>query len=128
MNKTACPFCSSKDQVQHESEYAVAIPDKYPVTQYHILIVPKRHVASFFDMTPKEHADCISLLTVIKDKLSRLDLSITGFNVGVNDGKDAGQTVMHCHIHLIPRRTGDTDDPVGGIRNVMPGKGNYLRL
>ncbi|HEX5358936.1 MAG TPA: HIT family protein [Candidatus Nitrosotalea sp.] len=128
MNAKPCHFCSLQDQIRYETEYVVAILDKYPVTQYHTLIIPKRHIASFFSMTMEEHADCVSLLNVIKDTLSKLDSSITGFNIGVNDGNDAGQTVMHCHIHLIPRRKGDTDDPVGGLRNVMPGKGNYLNL
>jgi len=128
MNSKPCHFCSLQDQIRYETEYLVAILDKYPVTQYHTLIIPKRHIASFFSMTMEEHADCVFLLNVIKDTLSKLDSSITGFNIGVNDGNDAGQTVMHCHIHLIPRRKGDTDDPEGGIRNVMPGKGNYLNL
>lgn len=116
------------EDIQYEATHAFAIFDKYPVTRNHTLIIPKRHVASLFNMTLKEIADCFSLLKVMKNTLSKLDPSITGFNVGVNVGKDAGQTVMHCHIHLIPRRKGDLDDPVGGIRNVIPGKGDYFNL
>ena len=97
MNSKPCHFCSLQDQIRYETEYLVAILDKYPVTQYHTLIIPKRHIASFFSMTMEEHADCVFLLNVIKDTLSKLDSSITGFNIGVNDGNDAGQTVMHCH-------------------------------
>lgn len=111
--------------IQYETDTALAILDKYPVTKYHTLIIPKRHVESYFELTDVEHMDCINLINVVKIVLNKLDESITGFNIGVNIGKDAGQTIFHCHIHLIPRRREDVSDPEGGIRNLIPGKGKY---
>lgn len=125
MDKHNCPFCSLYDQIQYETENVVAIPDKYPVTKYHTLIIPKRHVESYFEMTDLEHMDCINLINAIKVILCKLDETITGFNVGTNIGEDAGQTVFHCHIHLIPRRKGDTENPKGGVRRVIPDKADW---
>lgn len=127
MNESACPFCSIDDQIQYETKNALAILDKYPVTRYHTLIIPKRHVDSFFNMNLDEYSDCIYLMKVVKSTLSKLDPTISGFNMGVNDGYDAGQTVNHCHIHLIPRRSGDVPDPRGGIRHIIPEKGFYQK-
>jgi len=124
----SCPFCSIRDQIQYETENVIAIPDKYPVTKYHTLIIPKRHVASYFEMTDSEHMDCINLITAIQVVLYKLDDRITGFNVGTNIGTDAGQTVHHCHIHLIPRRKGDTENPRGGVRAVIPTKADWQAL
>lgn len=120
-----CLFCSFQDQIQYETEHVIAIPDKYPITKYHTLIIPKRHVESYFEMTDLEHMDCINLINTIKIILCKLDETITGFNVGSNIGEDAGQTISHCHIHLIPRRKGDTENPRGGIRAVIPDKANW---
>lgn len=125
MNGGSCRFCSITNEAQYETDTAFAVLDKYPVTKYHTLVIPKRHVESYFDLTAQEHMDCIDLLSVIKVTLGKLDETITGFNVGINIGKDAGQTVFHCHIHLIPRRKGDTENPRGGIRRVISRKGDW---
>ena len=121
----SCLFCHLDDQIQYETENAVVVFDKYPVTRYHTLIIPKRHVESYFELTDYEHMDCVNLINVIKVILCKLDETITGFNVGSNIGEDAGQTISHCHIHLIPRRKGDTKNPRGGIRAVIPDKANW---
>jgi len=121
----SCPFCYLDDQIQYETENVIAVPDKYPVTKYHTLIIPKRHVESYFEMTDSEHMDCINLINAIKVILCKLDETITGFNVGSNIGEDAGQTVSHCHIHLIPRRKGDAKNPRGGVRAVIPQKADW---
>jgi len=105
---------------------AFAIYDKYPVTEFHSLIIPKRHCDTYFDLTQAEINSINSLLQELKNLLDSKDSAIEGYNIGINNGKSAGQTIMHCHIHLIPRRSGDVINPVGGIRNVIAGKGNYL--
>jgi len=123
-NKT-CPFCDNDDKKILETKNAFVISDKYPVTKNHALIIPKRHVESYFDLTPEEYIDCIVLIKTSKKTLCELDKTISGFNIGVNDGADAGQTISHCHIHLIPRRKGDVKEPAGGVRHIIPGKGFY---
>ena len=120
-----CTFCKIGDTKLFETKNALVIFDKFPVTKNHSLIIPKRHVESFFDLTPEEYADCMVLIKTTKETLSKLDESISAFNIGVNVGQDAGQTVSHCHIHLIPRRKGDIEKPDGGVRNIIPGKGSY---
>ena len=80
----------------------LAIRDKYPVTDYHTLVIPKRHVKDFFTMTSRERRDAETLILILKDEIQRNDSSVTGFNIGVNCGESAGQTIMHAHIHLIP--------------------------
>lgn len=127
-NNKSCHFCKIKEDIQYETESAFAILDKYPVTKYHTLIIPKRHVESYFELTDVEHMDCINLINVIKATLNKLDGTITGFNIGVNIGKDAGQSVFHCHIHLIPRRKNDAENPRGGIRRVIVKKGDWQKL
>jgi len=122
---TACPFCNTTIEINIETKNVIAVLDKYPVTKFHTLLVPKRHVSSFFKLTIEEQQDCLLLLQTIKESLSKSDNTISGFNVGINDGKDAGQTIPHCHIHLIPRRKGDVKNPRGGVRHVIPDKGNY---
>ena len=89
------------------------------------LFIPKRHVQSFFDLNSKEKEAIFELLELEREKLIQQDNLITGFNIGINDGSDAGQTVMHCHVHLIPRRNGDMIDPRGGVRGVIPEKQSY---
>lgn len=121
----SCKFCNIQEDIQCETESVIAILDKFPVTKYHTLIIPKRHVKSYFDLTDTEHVDCINLISAIQAILSKLDDTITGYNVGINIGEDAGQTVFHCHIHLIPRRKGDTDNPKGGVRGVIPNKSDW---
>lgn len=124
--KTGCIFCSH-DEVVAENKLAQAFYDKYPVTKGHLLIVPKRHVNGYFDLYQPELNAMNRLMRGLREKLMQEDPSITGFNVGTNDGVDAGQTVMHCHLHLIPRREGDAEDPTGGVRGVIPGKQNYQK-
>lgn len=120
-----CPFCKQEDSSKESNMLAFSTKDSYPVTKDHMLICPRRHVKSFFEMIPAEKNQCLELLERLKIIISENDKTVTGFNVGINDGTDAGQTVFHCHIHLIPRRKGDVADPTGGIRNVIAGKGKY---
>jgi len=119
-----CIFCKA-DKTIAANGLAFAVYDKYPVTKMHALIIPKRHAETFFDLIPAEKNHCLQLIDIVKSKIQEKDKSVTGFNVGFNSGEDSGQTVMHCHIHVIPRRKGDANDPTGGIRNVIPGKGKY---
>ena len=114
-----------KERVLYENELAVAIRDAFPVTPLHTLVIPKRHVPEMFDLSRPESNACNQLLVKAKHDLNAADPEVRGFNVGINNGEAAGQTVQHCHIHLIPRRGGDVSNPVGGIRNVIPGKGPY---
>jgi diadenosine tetraphosphate (Ap4A) HIT family hydrolase len=126
--ETRCPFCEMpKDRVLAENELAYAVRDAFPVTPLHTLVIPKRHAPGYFALGRPELNACHRLLEREREAISQADASVEGFNVGVNDGKTAGQTVFHCHIHLIPRREGDTEDPTGGVRNVIPGKGTYRR-
>ena len=120
-----CTFCKIGDTKLFETKNALVIFDKFPVTKNHSLIIPKRHVESFFDLSSDEYADSLLSINVSKKILCDLDKTISAFNIGINDGTDAGQTISHCHIHLIPRRKGDVRDPAGGIRNIIPEKGSY---
>jgi len=99
--------------------------DNYPVTTGHTLIIPIRHIASFQEMSKEEWTAVHELAVLLTAELQKNDPSIEGFNLGINDGETAGQTIPHAHIHLIPRRRGDVENPRGGIRHVIPGKGNY---
>ena len=122
---TPCPFCSfAVDRLVLESEFAVVIRDGFPVSPGHTLIIPRRHVASFFEITDTERADLMALLAAARDELERQS-NPAGYNVGINDGTAAGQTVPHVHIHMIPRYDGDQDDPRGGVRWVLPDKAAY---
>ena len=122
---TPCPFCSlAVERLVLESEGAVVIRDGFPVSPGHTLIIPRRHVASFFEVTDTERADLMSLLAAARADLER-EFRPAGYNIGINDGTAAGQTVAHLHIHLIPRYTGDADDPRGGVRWVLPEKAAY---
>lgn len=105
---------------------AFAVRDRYPVTKGHTLIVPRREVATWFEATPEEQHALLALLDEVKVQLDA-ELHPDGYNVGFNAGPAAGQTVMHLHVHVIPRWTGDMDDPRGGVRHVIPSRGNYLR-
>ena len=104
---------------------AYALWDAFPVTRMHSLIIPSRHAQDYFSLTAEELLACDNLLRKASEMLRSDDSSIEGFNIGVNNGGVAGQTVFHCHFHLIPRRTGDVDDPRGGVRHLIPGKGAY---
>jgi diadenosine tetraphosphate (Ap4A) HIT family hydrolase len=120
-----CPFCSlPAERFVRQSEHAVVLRDGFPVSPGHTLVIPRRHVASFFDVTDAERADLMSLLTAARDDLERR-FSPAGYNIGINDGAAAGQTVPHLHMHLIPRYDGDRDDPRGGVRWVLPDKAAY---
>ncbi|HBQ25470.1 MAG TPA: HIT family protein [Syntrophomonas sp.] len=118
-----CIFCNQEELIL-ENELAWARYDKYPVSPGHILIITKRHVADFFDTTIKERRALNDLLEEAKKKLDQ-EYSPDGYNIGVNCNTAAGQTVMHLHIHLIPRYQGDIDNPRGGVRGVIPDKRIY---
>ena len=123
-----CVFCNlDESRIEIENDLALSFKDLYPVTNGHTLVIPKRKVQSFFDLTEEETAAMFELLYLQKEDLKNKDSSITGFNIGVNDGEDAGQTIMHCHIHLIPRRKNDVVNPQGGVRGVIPSKQHYQR-
>jgi ATP adenylyltransferase len=124
--ENGCLFCSVGDErLIAENELAFAIRDGFPVTELHSLIIPKRHVSDYFELTEEELLACNDLLRIVKEEILARDESVKGFNVGANSGLVAGQSVFHCHIHLIPRREGDVPNPKGGIRHVIPGKGAY---
>ena len=123
-----CIFCNLKRQdIIYENEYASVSYDSYPVSNFHSLIIPKRHIKDFFDLNEKELNACNELIKKIKSKIENDDKLVQGFNLGTNAGRVAGQTIMHCHIHLIPRRKGDVENPQGGVRGVIPLKQHYLR-
>ena len=123
-----CLFCNiSNNDFELENELAFASYDTYPVSKYHALIVPKRHVENYFELNSEEVLACDALLKKLKKKLEIIDGTIEGFNVGSNSGKTAGQSINHCHIHLIPRRSGDVDNPQGGVRSVIASKQHYVR-
>ena len=123
-----CLFCDSKKSgIAHENDLAYASIDSYPVSDHHCLIIPKRHIKDYFDMTNDELIACNDLIQIVKNEILSKDTNVKGFNVGTNAGKIAGQSIMHCHIHLIPRREGDVDNPQGGVRSVIPNKQHYKR-
>ena len=122
---TPCPFCNyPPNTLLGENSSCIGFLDKYPVSLGHTLIVPRRHVVSFFDLTQDERGNMFALLDVIKTQLST-EYNPSGFNIGINDGLAAGQTIMHVHLHLIPRFKNDVEDPRGGIRWVIPSKARY---
>ena len=121
-----CLFCNiQEDRIVHEYKHFYVIRDAFPVTPLHSLIITKRHVVSYFQCSKEEHDEIPMILDTQKTELKILDDSITGFNIGMNIGEDAGQTIFHCHIHIIPRRQGDTSNPRGGVRGVIPDKQKY---
>ena len=127
-----CLFCKIQQpgfekEIIYSNEYFVATRDSYPVTPLHTLIIPKRHFASFFEMNDDEQAAVFSILKQQRDEIMALDSSVTSFNVGTNDGVDAGQSIYHLHIHLFPRRLGDIENPRGGVRGIIPAKQKYER-
>ena len=119
-----CVFCDSVLEVVEQSEYSIALYDKFPVSQGHILIIPKNHYKTYFDLPVEVRNDMLVLLDTMKQKLDT-ELKPSGYNIGINSGASAGQTVFHCHIHLIPRYNGDMDNPDGGVRGVIPEKQKY---
>ena len=123
-----CLFCNTRESgLTDENQLAYVSYDSYPVTDQHCLIIPKRHVKDYFDLTSEEIIACDQLIKKIKKEIEIKDLSVKGFNIGINSGKIAGQSIMHCHIHLIPRREGDVKNPQGGVRSVIPLKQHYIR-
>ena len=123
----ACVFCTDKviDQAVETHGTVFALHDAHPVTPGHHLILPRRHALDYFTMTDQERQDAQDLLRVLRNRLAEQDRTIQGFNVGMNCGESAGQTILHAHIHLIPRRQGDTPKPRGGVRGVVPGRMDY---
>lgn len=123
--EVGCPFCDAWDRMDQENELAFVIDDAHAVTPGHSLIIPHRHVEDYFDLHQSERNAIDRLLRSRRASLISSDDRIEGFNVGVNAGGVAGQTVFHVHVHLIPRRLGDVDDPSGGVRAVIPGRQKY---
>ena len=123
---TDCIFCNLEDHRKiFENDLFVVIWDAYPVTNLHTLLIPKRHVQSYFDLNERELVGLKKLIQEQKNRILQQDGEVTAFNIGINDGLDAGQTILHCHIHLIPRRKGDVENPRGGVRGVIPEKQKY---
>ena len=123
-----CLFCKTKNEdIIEENELAYATFDSYPVSNHHCLIIPKRHVKDYFELNAEEIAACDQLIKKIKNSVENDDNTVKGFNIGINSGEAAGQSIMHCHIHLIPRRQGDVENPQGGVRGVIPSKQHYIR-
>lgn len=123
--KVNCPFCTvPPERIVIERPSAFVIRDAYPVSPGHTLIIPRRHVASFFECSADEQLVLLELLTLARDAIQR-EFQPSGHNIGINDGPAAGQTVPHLHIHLIPRYAGDSPDPRGGVRWVLPEKAAY---
>mgnify|MGYP006078655949 CR=1 FL=1 len=124
--ETNCIFCElGAGRIISENELCIAIKDAFPVTEGHTLVIPKRHVADYFDLHQPERNAIEALLHEQRPLILEQDNSVTGFNVGINAGASAGQTVFHVHVHLIPRRDGDVVDPRGGVRWVIPSKQGY---
>ena len=124
-----CIFCSKKNcKIIKTTKYFFVIRDTaYPVTKHHTLIITNRHIENYFDLTKNEIVELDEVIKQQKKELLNLDKNISGYNIGTNVGKDAGQSIMHCHVHLIPRREGDVENPQGGVRSVIPKKQHYKR-
>ncbi len=128
MDAATCLFCNSNDEAQHNlidsNELAYARWDNFPASKGHAEVIPKRHVASFFDLSSDELQSLYALMktvrSLIKDKYA-----VDEFTIGINEGRAAGRTIDHLHIHIIPRYAGDVENPRGGVRHVIPGKGSY---
>jgi len=124
--EAGCPFCElPEERIVSENELAIWLYDGYPVTAGHSLFIPKRHVSDYFDLFKPERNAIEALIAEAREKLQSDDATITGFNMGANAGTTAGQTVLHAHVHLIPRREGDVKNPKGGVRGVIPAKQQY---
>ena len=121
-----CLFCTDPQGVSLDKKLAFSARDTYGVSPGHTLVIPKRHVASFFDLTPEEVASCMDLINEEK-KIIDEQFNPDGYNIGVNIGSAAGQSIFHVHIHIIPRYKGDVENPQGGVRHVIPKKGHYTR-
>ena len=121
-----CVFCNiPEESIVNDYKHFFIIRDSSPVTSLHSLVIPKRHIVSYFECNKDEYKEIPLVLHTQKTELKLTDGSITGFNIGMNIGEDAGQKILHFHIHIIPRRKGDIDNPKGGIRGVIPDKQKY---
>lgn len=121
-----CPFCElPEDRIVVTRPKCVAVRDLFPVTELHTLVIPRRHVHTYFELGADELSDIHQMTVELRASINLEDPAVTGFNLGWNCGVSAGQTVMHAHLHLIPRRDGDIDDPRGGVRGVIPGRQAY---
>ena len=127
-----CLFCDvqtvDKERIVAENEFAYVIRDGFPITVGHTLLIPKRHTIDYFGLVPAEVSAINQLMLVQRKLLLEQDPTIGGFNISMNCGEIAGQSILHCHVHLIPRRKGDVESPKGGVRHVIPNKGNYKDL
>ncbi|HYD48438.1 MAG TPA: HIT family protein, partial [Terriglobales bacterium] len=125
MNSAACPFCSVEpERIFHAGTRILGLWDGFPVSDGHALLIPKRHVATWFDASIEERSELTEGVSIARDAIGRR-YQPDGFNVGINVGEAAGQTVFHLHVHVIPRYRGDMANPRGGVRHVIPGKGYY---
>ena len=126
MGEDGCIFCGhvAGGELVGEAGLAVAFRAGYPVSPGHVLIVPRRHEPDFFALSPAEHADMLGLLPAVRQRLDA-EFSPDAYNLGVNAGKAAGQTILHAHLHVIPRYVGDVDEPRGGVRWVLPKTARY---
>ena len=121
-----CPFCTlSAERIVYQNSFFLTIKDGYPVTEQHTLIISKHHDLVLSTMSEDQLLLLHEAIKCSKDQISHLDPTVTGFNIGINEGEDAGQTVMHFHCHVIPRRKGDMQNPRGGVRGVIPEKQKY---
>ncbi len=126
MSNSVCPFCRQENlEIIARTPNFFVVYDKTPVTPGHCLIIPFRHFADALELTSDELTEVWGLVQRMRQRLLADDPEITGFNLGFNSGIDAGQTILHVHIHLIPRRHGDVEKPRGGVRGVIPAKQNY---
>lgn len=119
-----CIFCEPKREILAQNTHAIAVFDSFPVSPGHALILPRRHVVTIWDLEPEEYSDCFTLVRHARSAIESR-FSPDGFNIGANCGEAAGQSVWHAHIHVIPRYKGDTPNPRGGVRHVIPLKANY---
>jgi diadenosine tetraphosphate (Ap4A) HIT family hydrolase len=125
MTTSDCPFCSlPEDRIVQEGRLAIALADGYPVSLGHTLVVPKRHISDWFDATKEERTEILDLIDAVKKEFDQQHKP-DGYNIGINIGAAAGQTIDHLHVHLIPRYEADVQDPRGGVRYVIPEKARY---
>ena len=123
-----CLFCNINESgCSHENNLAYASYDTYPVSKHHCLIIPKKHIKDYFELSKDELIACDELINTVKEEILSKDQSVIGFNLGTNIGKASGQSILHCHFHLIPRRENDVENPQGGVRSVIPNKQHYKR-
>lgn len=124
MGLERCTFCEPEREIIAQNAHAIAVFDSFPVSPGHALILPRRHVGTIWELEPEEYSDCFTLVRNVRSVLESR-FGPDGFNVGANCGEAAGQSVWHAHIHVIPRYKGDTPNPRGGVRHVIPLKANY---